>query len=58
MATFPPKKGNHSSPSAPAQVTGERGPVSTGNGGIKTSLGVKAAGTKNTVGVDKNVNLS
>lgn len=56
MAGFPPAKGNQK-PTNPPQVTGERGPISTGNGGIKTSLKVKAAGSMNTPGVDKTVNL-
>lgn len=57
MAGFPPAKGNRPNPPTPPQVTGERGPISTGNGGIKASLKVKAAGTKNAPGLDKTVNL-
>jgi hypothetical protein len=57
MTGFPPAKGNQK-PAQPTQVTGERGPVSTGTGGLKTSLRVKAAGTNNYPAVEKNVNLS
>lgn len=57
MATFPPKRGNKA-PVNPPQVTGERGPVSTGKGGIPASLKVKAAGTRPArgAGPDKTVN--
>jgi len=58
MSGFPPLKGGRSNPPSPAQVTGERGPISTGNGGIKASLKIKAAGTVNSPGLEKNVNLS
>lgn len=58
MSGFPPAKGNKQSVPNPPQVTGERGPISTGSGGIKASLSVKAAGTKNYPAVEKNVNLS
>lgn len=54
MAGFPPAKGNQK-PSKPAQIV-DLGPVSTGNGGIKMSLRVKAAGTKNAPGLPKDVN--
>lgn len=60
MAGFPPAQGN----SKPAQNPNgnpnqmNATPTSTGNGGIKTSLKVKAAGTVDTQGVEKNVNLS
>ena len=58
MSGFPPLKGNRTNPPDPSQVTGERGPISTGNGGIKASLKIKAAGTKDSPGLEKNVNLS
>jgi hypothetical protein len=53
---FPPASGSKKSVSQPANVVSV-GAASTGNGGIKTSLKVKAAGTKNTQGVEKTVNL-
>lgn len=53
MSTFPPKKGNNPNPPNPPQVTGERGPISVGNGGIPASLRIKAAGTKNAPGLEK-----
>jgi hypothetical protein len=55
MTPFPPAKGS-SKRSAPP-VAPEVGPVSTGKGGLKFTLKVKAAGTTNAPGVDKTVNL-
>lgn len=52
MATFPPKGAKKNvivvKPDTPA--------VSTGGGGIPASLKVKAAGTKDAPGLEKNVN--
>jgi len=53
MSTFPPKKGGNT---APLKVV-DNATVTTGNGGIKASLKVKAAGTVNSPGLDKTVNL-
>jgi len=53
---FPPLKSNKQ-PVSPPQVTGERGPISTGKGGIKASLKIKNASIVNAPGVEKNVNL-
>lgn len=53
MASFPPKSGGNSQP---LKVV-ESATVTTGNGGLKKSLQIKKAGTKDTPGVDKNVNL-
>lgn len=53
MSTFPPKKAGRSNPPAPAQVKGERGPISTGNGGIPASLKIKAAGSFYAPGKEK-----
>lgn len=55
MSTFPPSKANQKA-SKPAQVV-DLGPVSTGKGGIPASLKIKAAGTVNSPGVEKTVNL-
>jgi len=51
---FPPLNAKKNSP---LPVT-ETPAVSSGNGGIKTSLKVKAAGAKNAPGLEKNVNAS
>lgn len=56
---FPPTKGNSNSKlypnSDPKQM--DSTPTSTGNGGIPASLKVKKAGTVNSPGLEKNVNL-
>jgi hypothetical protein len=54
MASFPPANAKKN---APVPVT-ESGAVSTGSGGIPASLKIKAAGTKNSPGVERDVNLS
>lgn len=54
MSTFPPKSASQSAPSIPVKNCG---PTSLGNGGIPASLKVKAAGTKDAPGLEKNVNL-
>jgi hypothetical protein len=56
MAGFPPKKASKSAPAVLADPI--PGPVSTGGGGIPASLKIKAAGTKNAPGVERDVNLS
>lgn len=53
---FPPAKNNRSTPQLPPQVSGERGPVSTGKGGLKTSIAMKNKNIVPTRGVEKNVN--
>lgn len=53
MAGFPPAKGNKPHPPNPTQVTGERGPTSTGSGGLKSSIAVKNAGIKPSPGIEK-----
>lgn len=50
---FPPLKGGNSQPLKVNNV----GPTSTGKGGIPASLKIKAAGTKDAPGLEKNVNL-
>lgn len=59
MASFPPLKGGNSkSISGYGDGTGTTvGPTSTGSGGIPKSLKIKAAGTKDAPGLEKNVNL-
>lgn len=51
---FPPSKAKGGAPVQPQDVA--PAPVSTGNGGIPKSLKVKAAGTKDAPGLEKNVN--
>lgn len=50
---FPPAKGNKPIPPAPRQVTGERGAISTGSGGLKASIAVKNAGIRPSPGIEK-----
>lgn len=58
MAGFPPAKGNSNATKEPNGYPKQQdsSATSTGNGGIAASLKVKAAGTKNAPGADKNVN--
>jgi hypothetical protein len=60
MSGFPPAKGNSSHVQNPNGNPNQMNstPTSTGNGGIKASLKVKAAGIVPSPGVEKNVNLS
>lgn len=60
MSGFPPAKGNSSPAQNPNGNPNQMNstPTSTGGGGIKSSLRVKAAGTVPSPGVEKNVNLS
>lgn len=53
MATFPPSKGYNHNPPAPRQVTGERGPISTGSGGLVVSKAMKNASIKPSPGIEK-----
>lgn len=57
---FPPSKGNKSVSESQAALPGndQGNPVSTGNGGIKKSLQVKAAGTKNAPGAGPNKDVN
>lgn len=52
MAGFPPKQGGNSKPLKVVDTA----TVTTGKGGIPASLKIKAAGTKDAPGVEKNVN--
>lgn len=56
---FPPASGSGKVSESRAQLPGnDKGnPVSTGNGGIKTSLRIKNAGCKDAPGLEKTVNL-
>lgn len=56
---FPPARGSRAVPESRAALSGnDKGnPVSTGNGGLKTSLRVKNAGCKDAPGLEKTVNL-
>lgn len=53
MLGFPPAKGNKPNPPNPTQVTGERGAISTGSGGLKSSISLKNAGIKPSPGIEK-----
>jgi hypothetical protein len=58
MSGFPPAKGNSNANQYPNSNPNQMDstPTSTGNGGIKASLKIKAAGTQDAPGLDKNVN--
>jgi hypothetical protein len=53
MAGFPPSKGNKPNPPNPSQVTGERGAISTGSGGLTASKAMKNAAIKPSPGIEK-----
>jgi hypothetical protein len=55
---FPPAKGSGSPKNVNLPGNDQGNPVSTGSGGIPASLKIKAAGTKNSPGVERDVNLS
>lgn len=56
---FPPARHNGSVSASRAELSGNdtKNPISTGRGGIKASLRMKNAGTKDTPGTEKTVNL-
>lgn len=59
MSGFPPAKGNSNATKGPNSNPDQMDSTPTSTGpSIADSLKLKAAGTKDTPGVDKNVNMS